>query len=683
MSARTLTAQTAHTQADALQWASLSPEARGDLAVWLEDVQRIDRAQHGSRGSVVAAIAARRGLTGAAVRVKYDRWKKEGWQALINRRSVRDRSLPVAFEQYWLQLVESHQRAKTTVRAAHAKLRAQLDAWTREGGLPESQYAIPGYVTPPARLRSLGALPKGWDYSTLARIAAKQARRVARSYGMAAFASRATPKVRTSRVGMLPMQFVGLDDMLFDFYTLAPWTGTQGVVRPQAFHAVDYFTGVNITRAFKPVAERADGTRIGLTKREFDWFLLHLLTQHGYNKTCGTVLFGEMGTANASDHFKEALERHFAGRVMWDHAGHTGAAMRGMVYEAESKGNPRGKKIEGHFRILHELFSDLPGQIGRNRLEKPEEQKGLQRAADWFSRQLERLPAERARLLISPVLEWYSFSALAHRAIEELVNGRTDHSLGQWRQCGHVVPVLFDQMTPEARQRLAANPAAMQSLLVACSETRLMSPREAWQLHAPQHLARLKPWEAVLLMHPDDSRPVKVRPDHTIEITDREINADDALEFVATRIRTPEGLQITARPGDEFLAYLNPFASDRLLLCHASGPRAGAYIGECPEKPRVSAADREGALKQWGTIQQDMAAVLHDLQARTAPEATRRQAARAHNKRVADLSRPLTTGEHAAAARVAALNAAFEDDAAEAPEPAAAPRPNIFAGFGD
>lgn len=670
------------TTAEAHAFAELPPEAQADVRQWLADMQRIDAASHGARNRVVAAVGARRGLKPGAVRVKYDRWKREGWPALVNRRAVRAPALPVAFVQEWIGMVEDHQRERVTMATAHRKLLARLTAWERSGGQPDSEHALPGYHTPPARLRSAGGLPRGWDYSNLSRIASREARRIARSRGMNAWASFSTPKLSTTREGLQPMQFVGLDDMVFDFHVLAPWTGSRGVVRPSAFHAICYATACNVARAFKPQAVRADGTRVGLTKREFDLFLLHLLTNVGYNKHTGTVLFGEMGTANASDHFKEALGAHFTGRVTWDHAGHVGENLRGLVYDGEVKGNPRGKKVESHFSLLHNLFSDLPAQIGRNYLEKPEEQGGLMRVATWFSDQLAKLPPDRAMLLKAPCLEWYSFTSLAHRAIEELVNGRTDHHLGQWRKCGHVVPVLLDSMTPEGRAMLAQKPAALQAMLIACPETRLMSPREVWNARAPQQLTTLKPWEVSLLMHPDESRPVKVRPDHTIEIHDKEIDADDALRFNAARIRNAEGQHIMARPGDEFLALLNPFAADRLILCHAAGSRRGGYLGECPAMPRVSAADREGALRQWAGLQQDMAALRHDLEARVSPEATRRQAAQAANRRVSDTSKTLTTREHAEDERRAALDAAFTPAAAEADAPERH-APNFFAAFGE
>jgi len=641
---------------DAHELATLGEAARADLAGWLEDVKTIASAGHGTQGRVLASVSRRRGLSPSAVRQRFDRWQRDGWQGLINRRSTRGGAIPQAAVQHWLTLCESQQRRRTTVKQAWRLLTAQLDAWDRDGGDAGSQYAIPGYTTSPRRLHSTG-LPAGWHYATLAKLAKRQAERIARSLGGKAF-SATLPSVRASREGCAVGQFLFFDDEQLDVYVNT--VGNKTASRPLAFHCLDFVSGCNIARGFRPTMLRADGTKDQLKQVEFDWFMLHILTNIGWNEQSGTVLCGEMGTAALSGWMQDALPRVFGDRVHWDHSGRMGAPLRGMVYEGQSSGNFRFKApLESWFNLERNYMAALPGATGRNRDEKPEETYGLLRNCAAYLRLLETLPLERRMLLRSPVLEWGQFSRLAN-ALVELINRRTDHTLGQWEKCGFVRAEILDSMEPALAARLLTDPAALAAVMGAGGGTiRRMSPREVWDQHSPR-LTKLKPWQVPLLMPLDAARPVKVSADRVIRLRDQEIDSED-MEFLATHCITKEGHHLSLRPGDEFLAYLNPYSPSEIQLCEVIGSRRGAWLGTCAILPRISRALTDDLMEQFGRIRGAAQPVLDDIAARSRAESRRRIEDRAVNRRVADLTKPLTPGEHERAALSRAATGAFSE----------------------
>lgn len=655
------------TTEDQIEFSVLPLREQESVRAWDSACREAHAAGHGTRGRVMAALASRMGCSAALVRQKYDRWLADGWRGLVNQTKTRRSTLPQAFVQFWVSMVEGHQR-KTGKAQAWKQLGLRLLAWERDGGHPASQYAIPGYQTAPRRLRCNG-LPAGWHYATLVKIANRHAETVARQQGPKAF-SMTMPSVRASREGCEVGQFIFFDDERLD--VLVNFVGNNSAMRPLAFHALDFVSGCNIGRGFKPVIQEGYSRRTvagGLTKTDFDWFLLSILTQHGWNDRTGTTLIGEMGTACASDWLLDALPRVFGGKLQWDHSGRMGEPLRGMVYEGQSSGNFRFKApLESWFNLWRNSMSALPGNVGRNRDAAPEENHGLIRESAWFLRQLETLPLERRLLLRDPVMPWHAFVNVANQMVE-WINRRTDHTLGQWEKLGFVRLAMLDQMDPVLLEKLSAVPGALEAMAAAAPAMRRLSPREVWDMHSPR-LRRLGGWQVTQLMPPDAAREVTVTRQRTIVITDREIDTEP-LEYLATHCVNGQGHHLQLRPGDTFLAYLNPYAPHEIQICEALAARRGAWLGTCAANLRHSRAEHDELLRQYGRIQGAMAPTLADIAARAASTARSRQEDRAINRRVADTRTPLTPAETADADAASRLRDTFSGpDGTAIPEPA-------------
>ncbi len=668
---------------DQAEFSALSRAEQDRVRRWQLHLDECRRAAHGTRGRLMATIARREDCSLQTVRGKYDRWLAEGWRALINRSVHRAPTVPAATVQFMTGLVESHQRG-TVVRQAHRTLLARLDAWEADGGLPSSQHAIPGYHSAPRRNRSTG-LPPGWDYTNMAKLVKRWREDAARKQGPKAHAS-TLPSVLGSRLGCAVGQILFFDDEVAELYV--NFTGNNGPMRPLGFHCLDFVSGCNIHRGFKPVIQDGNSRRTvasQLTKADFDWFLLSVLTRYGYNPHTGTTLVGEMGTAAASTGLVSRLHDTFGGKVQWDHSGRYGEPLRGMIYEGQSCGNFRYKApIESWFNILRNHGSALPGNAGRNRDMAPEENHGLLRENARYLRLLEQLPPER-RALLRPegdIFHWDQFCQVMNDLIE-LINRRTDHSLGQWDKMGFLQLAMFDSMAPTLIERVREDENLLRAMAAADPRLRRLSPREVWDRHAPRQLRPLTPMQIVTLMGMEAAREVKVNAQHDIVIQDREIDSEP-LHYTALHCVNALGDHLTLRPGETYLAFLNPYAPHEIHLCRATATLRGSYLGTCHRREATSRADAEGLISQYGQLQSAVTPLRHDIEHRAAPEISRRQAIRSHNRRVEDLTRPLTPAEKAAAASRHALTGAFAPEPGETaalppPPPAADP----FAAFAD
>lgn len=668
-------------EAEHAAWCQATPAARREVLEWDRDMQALAAAGSGMRGRTAQRIATRRGITLSAVNQKYYGWQKQGWMALLNKAKVKpSATLPPTFVEFWKSLIDSHQRRKTTVKQAFRALQARLVAWERDGGDAGSDHAIPGYVTAPRRTQGTG-LPAGWSYDTLNRLKPGEHERVLRSKGTKAY-SAMLPPVRASRVGMEVGQLIFFDDEQPDVYVNFVGTNRRPM-RPLGFHALDFVSGANLAAGFRPQILTEDAVK-SLTLRQFEWFVVHVLTSVGYRPD-GTTLTGEMGTAKFTDRFQEALGIVTGGKVTTDHSGRFGdPAFRGMLYEGQSTGNFRYKApIESWFNLLRNEMSALQGATGRNRDEAPEETPGLVRANTWFLKQLEELPVERRMLLVSPIMEWGQFVREAHHIIRR-INERTDHAIREYEELGFTVPVIeVEGREFPLRLSVGMDPAqrAKLELLIATGHSRIrrLSPAEVITQQATR-LKRLRGWHVPALMPDDAARLVAVAKDFTLRVRDQDLGADELIYIAAATDQ--HGRQISLTRGEEYLCYVNPYDAGTMQVCEAAGPRRGAWIGEATLMPTLSRTDQHGLWAQYQNIQQAVAPERADIERRAAAEVHRRTADWSWNKRVADTGNPLTPGEKRNAAAREEAEAAMESTPvrvpAAAPKPVNAPVPNLF-----
>jgi len=658
-------------EGESLIWARLAAKGRKDCLLWEADMLLIDRAGHGTRGRIVAQIARTRDLTESAIRNKYDRWRKEGWTALVNRARYRPGGcVPHAAIEYYRGLCHGHQRTKTTATQAYRLLLARWKAWRKEGGLPGSDHAIPGYQTAPAPLRATG-LPPGWSKEQWLRRAPDQYERSLTGIGPKNY-SQFLPGIHTTRVGILPGQIVYFDDEQQDVYVNF-LEGKQSLMRPLAFHALDCSSGCNLFRNFKPQLVLDNGSRRALNQEDFYWFTLAFLGKAGYRSDTGTMLVGELGTAAWGAPFRDALTKLTEGKVTFDASGRFGdPAFRGSLFEGKSTGNFRYKSpIESIFNLIRNYFALLPGPTGRNRDNAPEESAGLARYNAWCLDLVRNLPEERALLVRLPCLEWHQYTQLAHHIIEA-INRRTDHQLEGWAKSGYSIPVITVadteiRLTPDVMARSTPEQLAAFQALHAMGHGRqaAMSPHEVWERtdRAPFRFPR--PWWAPALMGVKYARTVRVTPKLEIVIKDQEIDSD-ALIYLA-EITDQRGHKMLLTREKSYLAWLNPYDIDSLQIGDATAGHEGEWLGTAPLMPRMAKLETENIHRQIGRLTQATAAERLAIERQSQTALAERTAAFRWNQRLEN-NKALTPEEHANEARTTDLTEALT---APAPAPRA------------
>lgn len=592
---------------DMAEFARLPSAARAEVEAWAAALEPLFAARRGV-GEAIRGIAARLGTSAQTARRKWDAARMDGWRGLVNRARTRDgRShLPDALIERFRELCERNQRKS---KPAWRQLVAEWSEARATGG------ACPGYAAAPAP--SAGGVPKGWTYRNMMRAAGSTPFDLCLSRQGPAHAAEFRPKVFTTRVGLEAGQFYLFDDLWHDLMVVWPGVSRRSM-RPLEFACLDLFSGCKVAWGCKPRMEDEEtGRMVGLKEREMRFLLAHVLTRLGYRQA-GTTLVVEHGTAAIRPELEAYLGQASGGAIRVERSGIEGASALAGAYAGRSKGNFRFKAaLESSHNLAHNELAALPGQVGRNRDESPEELHGRTRHADGLLAALSQLPPERSALLRFPFVEFGEFCRILAEVYRR-INGRTDHELEGWLEAGLVAHeiVVDPEQQPVDVGRFAALPAHRQEALAALvaahpemARARRLSPTEVWE-RGRGRLVRLGGHCIPGILGEAAAVERRVQADHMFEFEDRELSAG-ALRFAALAV-DPEGREIVLPPGEAFRTWCNPF--DPSVL-HVADER-GRYVGECAAWGRPTRSDVEGVRRQMGKAAHLEATLLAPVRAR-------------------------------------------------------------------
>lgn len=145
--------------------------AREEAERWLSAFDRLSSVAAGTgRLAVAKREAAALGVSVSRFNNRVSAYRQTGsWETFIDRRKfpkVGNQGVPPEFIEFCRTLASEFQRDRSLKRAWVALL-SRLDRWCQSH---DPKDAIPGYSTPPARLRTTG-LPRGWSRPHFARYA--------------------------------------------------------------------------------------------------------------------------------------------------------------------------------------------------------------------------------------------------------------------------------------------------------------------------------------------------------------------------------------------------------------------------------------------------------------------------------------------------------------------------------
>lgn len=436
-------------------------------------------------------------------------------------------------------------------------------------------------------------IPRGWDYTSFWRHVRKaKFQVVAITVGRSAAAA-LRPGVMTTRVGAHVGQGIFIDDLWHD-----QEVNVVGVNRsahwPLELAAIDFASGCKFAWGHKPELETDQGTRERIKSRESRFFLAHLLCNIGYSPK-GTTFYAEHGTAGIDPGLDSYLAEVSGGLIRVERSGILREEAFAGLFEGRGRGNPDFKAlIEGSHSYFQNAIAHLEGRKGKDWASTPAGHDKMMAYNRNLLAAMVLLPESLRDQLRLPVPMFSKWKAAVDE-IYRIVNNRTDHALEGWEECGHVVSQFrltkTSQEWIDERDFMGMDEATRRLLHAAVSadphnlsRARKLSPHEVFSRGARDFI-RLPIWTLPQILGHELAQPVRVSESNEIGFPGGDVYAADVL----TERNRVEQLW----PGDCFMAFVNPFAPQVVILCRDNG----AFVGVCKRRERVAKFD-EAAMNE-------------------------------------------------------------------------------------
>ena len=620
-------------KADVAEYMQLPSQVRMEVGQTLEILRRIDAAPVRSKAFAeeAAKVAGIRGLDQASLVRKYYKWLHAGrnMNALVNRSR-----LPKRFEKnpagnIYKKYAENNQRGsreawRQMIRDLCAGrdlpgIGTWLQVWERER---------PGQRIPDQCPYSLSNPPEGMTYSNLQRYAKLSAfEKTASRIGLGAARQYILP-VLTTRVGLQPGQYYQFDDMWHDmdvnFY------GQPKGLRPQEFACYDVFSASKIAYGIRPQLINAEtGKRETLKEKEMRFMAVHILCDIGFHKD-GCTFILEHGTAAIRAEMQARIERH-AGRetIKFQRSGILGEQVHEGMFPGAGGGNFRVKAlIESLHSLSHTIAAALPGQVGKDRNHYPERHAGASSYNESLIKAAMKMPYERARMLVSPLLHFDVYVSLVAELYARM-DDRDWHALEGWEKAGLMISEFC--LAPGENwipmdNLLAMNPdqrAAVTAFIQTRPElqrVRRLSPREVWTRGKP-NLTRLSKFLVPELLNREDGRLMKVQPNGTIVFEDRYLGPGKHIYYAT--VETPDKYMQALCREQEYLVHVTPYHPESAYISNAA---SGALIGIAPRYDLAQRFDQHALETLMGAQAHDMKLLSDPIRDRHQDEAAAREA---------------------------------------------------------
>lgn len=580
---------------DMPRYAALADEMKRKVDFWIAMARRIAES-----GRVIQAIAdeARRhshraGCSAGSIRRMYYGICKHGWTFALDGRRHHERKLPPQVIEKFCSFCDRNQRKN---RPAWRK----FIRWLQGGGyIPDVGtwrdlwIAEHGPSNVPERCPA-DYVPRGWTYGNLQRHAPTIFEQTAARIGRSAAAA-FRPLVFSSRVGLKVGQYIMFDDLWHDIQVNYIGVNRRSM-RPLELCAIDVFSGCKFAYGLKPMMETDEGTQIRLKEREMLFLLAHILSNIGY-RADGTMLLVEHGTATIREDLERRLHDWTGGAIRVNRSGIDGAAAFAGVFEGRPKGNFRFKALlESSHGLFHNEIAQLPGQMGSARDRQPEEFYGRDKHNQALIKAMAALPAERAKMLALPFLEWNQYFGI-YSDLVNIINGRTWHKLEGWIEAGLVSHEyrLADHLPWLPAESIASLPPHERALVNSIAaqpgraRVRRLSPAEVFD-RGRVDLERLPHCFAPLILGRDNGVERRVTRQHLFEFEDRDLGP--ATYRYTAEMLTQEGRTEILKPGNTYLTHVIPFNPQILYISRPDG----AFLGVC---------------RAWETVRKDATEALH------------------------------------------------------------------------
>lgn len=301
--------------------------------------------------------------------------------------------------------------------------------------------SFPGLPLPDSCPWSTSTPPAGWSLRNFTRQLGSKAVFMTQKKG-AAVAWLHTPDVRMDLSSLRFLEAVVFDDHRLDF-EVRVWDerGRVQTVELWGLFAMDVATGAVIAFGLRPKLVRPDGSAMGLTMRDMQHLVAHILLRYGYPLDYKMQLIVENAAAAVSEPAEHLFLTRTGGQVVVRRTGvHFSDAL--LTGWGERWGAPRGKAwLESWFHILDIALGWVKGQKGSDYRVKPGDHDGRLALCRKLDAVITAHP-EMADKLSSP-FEWLGDAHPIIQAAITQCNLRTDHDMQrhelvhEWRYNAH------------------------------------------------------------------------------------------------------------------------------------------------------------------------------------------------------------------------------------------------------
>jgi len=595
-------------------WPKLSTEQRVEAGLWVDIIHRMDRAPANAKGAELSLVlrdfAGLKGLSKTTVYRKIERFHAKGVAGIVHGSLVKrvcgeGSGLPQEFIAFWHGLCGLHQRQK-----AMSVYRNLFIDHLQAGKI------IPGYATdwrgiwaaenPQREVQRFcpyaigGQHPHGWSYRNLNML--RPAKDVWAGAAQGAQAMRSMlPSIPHTRVGLSFGSLFVIDDVWHDQKVTL---GNAPAERPLELGMMEALTGRYVSWGLTPVTRRADGSRVMLKESYVRYLLADLLCRVGVNPA-GITILAEHGTAALKGGMIAEINaeiRRLTGIkefIKVETSGVYGAPLVAGLFAERPRGNPKFKAmLESSWNLLHNEMAMLPGQVGKDRDNSPQDTYGRDAEAKAMMPILKALAEEcpkEVEQYVTGYMGFYEFETMLNK-VKGLIENRTDHHLEGWEECGFIRRVaVIGGVEVDLAAQAADNPGAVEELNQLVKITRApifgrsLSPVAAWRRCTEDvELYRFPQSLAAVVLGAACGKTLKVSDKGTLTMTD-ELTGKRHITF-DSRVNDGTGRMAELARGEEYVCNLNPFDGHTLLV----SDKAGRFIGSNsnPYLPAVH-GDRE------------------------------------------------------------------------------------------
>lgn len=466
----------------------------------------------------------------------------------------------------------------------------------------------PGQAVPPVcpyneiieRKRG-GRQPSGWSYSNLIQYAPEPDIWAGAAVGVHSMRAFNMPMPKT-RVGLRPMMLITMDDVDPDL--LCHYRGETEARRPTGLGVLDICTGRMIDFTLVPKQkDPVTGKFTGLKGFWIRYKLANIFCSIGIDAEAGLTAMMEHGTAGVDDDEVARInaiigpgpkagvgaeQNPFAanGGGVWfavQRSSTSGAPILKGLFSERGRGLPTFKAcIESFWNALHNQMASLPGQVGKDWANSPQDTVGWQREDKELMVIANALAESRdavkkLRYAQTHALSYDQLNAAFREAIVRL-NNRHGHHIEDFDRCGfvnHMVEVAgaLVPLDRAARDLAGDDPSAVDAMLRTLAprqRVEVMSPEEAWNSFPKGQRKVFSPFVGTQILGDELSQVVTVRRGEFVAVNHW---SEEPLAYSAN-IRGEREVYVS-QEGEQLRVWVNPINVNWALVSRPSGEFLG------------------------------------------------------------------------------------------------------------